>query len=234
MSDVPKEIVADIFVRLWAGVVELVVIKGLKNATKRYKNPYQIKIFRLEKFKTRHKTKGGRVEITIAGGRVAWENGELKVVPSSGKYIEMRSFSYLFDGFDKADANYLSSLQAPSVNGPTIIGSCNGLLCLTNTDEYIFLLNPTTSKYWKSAVCRIPLGVKYIVFGFGYGDAKDDYKVVRMVQFYGKDKESFRAEVSVYSLKSNSWRRIGDFPYYLSYKRVSGVLASGALQWVVS
>ncbi|KAM7523449.1 hypothetical protein LguiA_013351 [Lonicera macranthoides] len=55
----------------------------------------------------------GRVEITIAGGRVAWENGELKVVPGSGKYIEMRPFSYLFDGFDKADANYLSSLQAP-------------------------------------------------------------------------------------------------------------------------
>ncbi|KAM7528794.1 hypothetical protein LguiB_032204 [Lonicera macranthoides] len=107
--------------------------------------------------------------------------------------------------------------------GPTIIGSCNGLLCLTNMDEYIFLWNPTTSKYWKSAVCRIPLGVEYIVFGFGYGVAKADYKVVRMVQFYGKDKESFRAEVSVYSLKSNSWKRIGDFPYYLSYKRVSEV-----------
>ncbi|KAM7523447.1 hypothetical protein LguiA_013349 [Lonicera macranthoides] len=55
----------------------------------------------------------GRVEITIAGGRVVWENGELKVVPGSGKYIEMRPFSYLFDGFDKADANYLSSLKAP-------------------------------------------------------------------------------------------------------------------------
>lgn len=55
----------------------------------------------------------GRVEITIAGGRVVWENGELMVVPGSGKYIEMRPFSYLFDGIDKADANYLSSLQAP-------------------------------------------------------------------------------------------------------------------------
>ncbi|KAM7523255.1 hypothetical protein LguiA_013157 [Lonicera macranthoides] len=85
-----------------------------------------------------------------------------------------------------------------------------------------------------SPLIQDSFGVEYIVFGFGYGDAKDDYKVVRMVQFYVKDKESFRAEVSVYSLKSNSWRRIGDFPYYLSYKRVSGVLASGALHWVVS
>ncbi|KAM7528817.1 hypothetical protein LguiB_032227 [Lonicera macranthoides] len=120
------------------------------------------------------------------------------------------------------------------VNGTRIIGSCNGLLCLTNTDECIFLWNPATRKYWKSAVCRIPLGVEFIVFGFGYDDAKDDYKVVRMVQFYGYDEESFWSEVNVYSLKSDSWRRIEDFPYYISYERVSGVLAGGALHWVVS
>ncbi|KAM7523272.1 hypothetical protein LguiA_013174 [Lonicera macranthoides] len=75
----------------------------------------------------------------------------------------------------------------------------------------------------------IPLGVEYVVFGFGYDDAKDDYNFVRMVQFYGKDGESFRSEVSAYYLKLDSWRRIGDFPYYLSYKRISSVLASGAL-----
>ncbi|KAM7523251.1 hypothetical protein LguiA_013153 [Lonicera macranthoides] len=43
-----------------------------------------------------------------------------------------------------------------------------------------------------------------------------------------------KSEVSVYSLKSDSWRRIGDFPYYLIYGRVSGVLACGALHWAVS
>ncbi|KAJ4724463.1 Dihydropyrimidinase [Melia azedarach] len=55
----------------------------------------------------------GKVEVTIAGGRVVWENDELKVVPGSGKYIEMPPFSYLFDGIDKEDEKYLSSLQAP-------------------------------------------------------------------------------------------------------------------------
>ncbi|KAH9741759.1 Dihydropyrimidinase [Citrus sinensis] len=55
----------------------------------------------------------GKVEVTIAGGRVVWENDELNVVPGSGKYIEMRPFNYLFHGLDKADAKYLSSLQAP-------------------------------------------------------------------------------------------------------------------------
>ncbi|XP_052886642.1 dihydropyrimidinase isoform X2 [Gossypium arboreum] len=55
----------------------------------------------------------GKVEVTIVGGRVGWQDDELKVVPGSGKYIEMPPFSYLFNGIDKADAKYLSSLQAP-------------------------------------------------------------------------------------------------------------------------
>ncbi|PSR90125.1 Dihydropyrimidinase [Actinidia chinensis var. chinensis] len=55
----------------------------------------------------------GKVEVTIAGGRVVWENGQLKVVPGSGNYVEMPPFGYLFDGIEKADAKYLSSLQAP-------------------------------------------------------------------------------------------------------------------------
>ncbi|KAK9273854.1 hypothetical protein L1049_018666 [Liquidambar formosana] len=55
----------------------------------------------------------GKVEVTIAGGRVLWNNGELNVVPGSGKFIKMPPYSYLFGGIDKADAKYLSSLQAP-------------------------------------------------------------------------------------------------------------------------
>ncbi|GAV87836.1 LOW QUALITY PROTEIN: Amidohydro_1 domain-containing protein, partial [Cephalotus follicularis] len=55
---------------------------------------------------------GRKVEVTIAGGRVVLENDELKVVPGSGKYIEMPPFSYLFNGI-KANARHLSSLRAP-------------------------------------------------------------------------------------------------------------------------
>lgn len=55
----------------------------------------------------------GKVEVTIAGGRIVWENGQLKAVPGSGKYVEMAPFSYVFDGIDKADSNYLASLRAP-------------------------------------------------------------------------------------------------------------------------
>nr|GMD24453.1 dihydropyrimidinase [Ipomoea batatas] len=55
----------------------------------------------------------GKVEVTIAGGRIVWENGKLNVVPGSGKYIKMPPFSYLFDGIEKADATHFSSLRAP-------------------------------------------------------------------------------------------------------------------------
>nr|XP_027068657.1 dihydropyrimidinase-like isoform X2 [Coffea arabica] len=55
----------------------------------------------------------GKVEITIAGGRIVWENNELKVKRGSGKYIKMPPFSYVFDGIEKADASYISSLGAP-------------------------------------------------------------------------------------------------------------------------
>ncbi|KAL7151939.1 hypothetical protein ABFS83_04G065300 [Erythranthe nasuta] len=57
----------------------------------------------------------GKVEVTIAGGRVVWENDELKAVPGRGKYVKMRPFNYLFDGIEKADAEYLSSLRAPVI-----------------------------------------------------------------------------------------------------------------------
>lgn len=55
----------------------------------------------------------GKVEITIAGGRIVWENNKLKVNRGSGKYIKMPPFGYLFDGIEKADASYISSLRAP-------------------------------------------------------------------------------------------------------------------------
>ncbi|KAH7836720.1 hypothetical protein Vadar_004760 [Vaccinium darrowii] len=69
----------------------------------------------------------------------------------------------------------------------------------------------------------------------GYDPVSDDYKVVRFIQFYGQDVwDSFDSEVKVYSMKSHSWRRIQDFPYYLRYKRSYGELVGSALHWVVS
>ncbi|KAH6765359.1 pyrimidine 2 [Perilla frutescens var. hirtella] len=55
----------------------------------------------------------GKVEVTIAGGRIVWEKDELNAVPGSGKYVKMAPFNYMFEGLERADAEYLSSLRAP-------------------------------------------------------------------------------------------------------------------------
>ncbi|KAL8545045.1 hypothetical protein ACS0TY_005303 [Phlomoides rotata] len=61
----------------------------------------------------------GKVEVTIARGKIVWENDELKVVPGSGNYIKMPPFSYVFDGIENTDAEYLSSLRAPVIRPAT-------------------------------------------------------------------------------------------------------------------
>ena len=55
----------------------------------------------------------GKVEVTSSRGKVVWKDGELKVEPGYGRYINMPPFSYLFDGIDKVDAAYVTSLRAP-------------------------------------------------------------------------------------------------------------------------
>lgn len=93
-----------------------------------------------------------------------------------------------------------------------IIDTCNGLIALKNGENYIALWNPSTKKhvvlpkFWSDFDDYADL-----VDGFGYDAVSDDYKVVRLIQF-GKGKVEY-TEIAVYSLKSNSSRRIRvDFP----------------------
>lgn len=118
------------------------------------------------------------------------------------------------------------------------MGSCDGLLCLYNSEEDIVLWNPSTRRHQKLPISAIEFPgdssaftiCEKIIYGFGYDHVNDDYKVVRIVQFW----DEVVNEVKVYSLKSNSWQRIKDFPYYLSYKHANGMLVNGALHWVVT
>lgn len=55
----------------------------------------------------------GNIEVTISQGRVVWENSQLNVQRGTGRYISMPPFGYLFDGLEKLDSAYLSSLKAP-------------------------------------------------------------------------------------------------------------------------
>ncbi|XP_043693193.1 F-box protein CPR1-like [Telopea speciosissima] len=105
-----------------------------------------------------------------------------------------------------------------------LVGSCNGLLCITYSVHIIFLWNPLTRRHQKLPdtpitpieLFEFPVRFDYhpnIVYGFGYDATTEDFKLVRIVQFYTRYQHSDRhysghSEVKVYSLSTNSWRRI--------------------------
>ncbi|KAJ4714706.1 putative F-box family protein [Melia azedarach] len=112
-----------------------------------------------------------------------------------------------------------------------VIGSCNGLVALHNREKGIVLLNPSTKKHRILPKFYSSLDDCYAYFdGFGYDASTDDFKLVRIIVF----NNPLSTEVTVYSLKNNTWRRIGDFSYYFRTNRGNGVFASGALHWMAT
>ncbi|KAF3664066.1 hypothetical protein T459_07968 [Capsicum annuum] len=122
----------------------------------------------------------------------------------------------------------------------SIVGSVNGLICLMINEVDLVLWNPSIRKFKKlpdsrlkdkvtgGNQCDIPKGV-CVVYGFGYDESSDDYKVVGCIE----DRINLvpQAEVEIYSLKSDSWRSKDDVP--------DGVLLSkpckcvnGKLHWI--
>lgn len=98
-------------------------------------------------------------------------------------------------------------------------------------EDHYCLVNPSTRESR-----RLPLlFVHNTKFRFGYDSKTDDYKVMTI----STDRESVVNVVSVYSLRTDSWKRIKESPYGPSgivrpsgIVHRSGVLVSGALHWL--
>ncbi|OMO85440.1 hypothetical protein COLO4_21619 [Corchorus olitorius] len=112
-----------------------------------------------------------------------------------------------------------------------IVGCCNGLICIHSRDT-LFLLNPTLG-----IDKRLPdLGFKRrgafrTVYGFGYDASVDDYKVVRVFTHQIKGFEyASKSIVRVYSLRTNSWRRIQDLAFGTPDDN-TGKYVDGSLNW---
>lgn len=68
----------------------------------------------------------------------------------------------------------------------------------------------------------------HVNYGFGYDESTDDYKVFALCSFSSPD--NFKYKISVYSLKSDCWRIIGD--YSCGRKLYcSGKFANNAINW---
>ncbi|KAL5721345.1 hypothetical protein ACHQM5_005001 [Ranunculus cassubicifolius] len=103
-----------------------------------------------------------------------------------------------------------------------ILGSCNGFLCISpeRTDE-VYVWNPYTYEY---KIMAAPGGE---ICGFGYNARCRDYQVLT-----ARISES-GTQVSVFSLRNNSCKRLGKIPYVLAKDGTErGILVNGALHWM--
>ncbi|OIT37650.1 f-boxkelch-repeat protein [Nicotiana attenuata] len=108
----------------------------------------------------------------------------------------------------------------------SFVGSVNGLICLRIQNNDYFIWNPSIRKYKKLPNPRPAKLVAYPrVYGFGYDELDDDYKVV--VRFYQYPKNT-GFEV-IYSLKSNSWRSGDNGGCVRANGR--GMFVNGKLHW---
>ncbi|XP_074361642.1 putative F-box protein At3g10430 [Apium graveolens] len=89
-----------------------------------------------------------------------------------------------------------------------VVGSCNGLLCLTNPLGHIFLWNPAMKqvKDISDYATKIVDTTGEVSVGFGFDKMTNDYKVVRII--WTSRSENTPGRVEVYSLNRASWREI--------------------------
>ncbi|XP_017974588.1 PREDICTED: F-box/kelch-repeat protein At3g23880 [Theobroma cacao] len=113
-----------------------------------------------------------------------------------------------------------------------LLGSCNGLLCLGMPRETLILWNPSIKEF-KKLPLSCPLDMRD-TFGFGYDHSTDDYKIIRIFKLVDRI-YSVEAPVDIYSLKSNTWKRIQSFHLSRIFfeNSLSGTLVDKILYWNV-
>ncbi|XP_058198448.1 F-box/kelch-repeat protein At3g06240-like [Rhododendron vialii] len=137
-----------------------------------------------------------------------------------------------------------------------VSGSCNGLVLVSDLGHgnSNFLLNPSTRECKKLPESPIfdnssSARIKFVPYetsthtflpGLGYDSSSDDYKVVMLLYHIIVDTESdfdgdvnSITDVTVYSLKIDSWRRIQDC-HYKPVQPFHGVLFNERLHWLTS
>ncbi|KAL8026522.1 hypothetical protein ABFX02_14G033600 [Erythranthe guttata] len=112
-----------------------------------------------------------------------------------------------------------------------IWGSCDGIALVTsNAVGMIFLLNVSTTKSNEIPASNPKeryLG-DHIVYGLGYDESTDDYKVVCIDDV--TDPKAYTTQI--YSCKSHSWKKVENFKKGLVPLDDPGKFVSGKLHWL--
>ncbi|XVE78360.1 hypothetical protein DITRI_Ditri13aG0138500 [Diplodiscus trichospermus] len=122
-----------------------------------------------------------------------------------------------------------------------VIGSCNGLLCLSDSlyNDSLYVYNPFTMDYME-----LPKSRKYpdqeVVFGFGFHPKTKEYKVIKIVYYRNSSSVSYsrarrtiypQSDVQIFTLGSSAWRSLGKTSYQF-VRRPSEALVCGRLHFV--
>ncbi|KAK1417708.1 hypothetical protein QVD17_26842 [Tagetes erecta] len=165
--------------------------------------------------------------------------------------VETNSNTNLIFGGDRSlcylnldsSTNVVNKIHNPlyfAIFETVILGCCNGVVCLCTTepDNEIAFWNPVIRRFKKTrlapAKCLEGFGRGICIKGFGYDHVHHDYKVVRLVQYCNVVKELVHSRIEVFSLRTEEWREIGDFPYHLCNRRYLNVFVNGGLHWLVN
>lgn len=157
--------------------------------------------------------------------------------------------SYPLDSlFTKDGTTNVTQLECPSCNWDEhyspyldhIVGSCNGILCLAQySDGFCVLCNPSLGKFKELPSFQNPqvTCVVSTIYGFGYDHVNDNYKVVA-VSYYNASDSIFnfvgKTEVKVYTLGTNFWKNIQEFPFGGVPVECSGKFVSKTINWLAS
>lgn len=128
-----------------------------------------------------------------------------------------------------------------------VVNVCNGLICLTDfydaIDSNVYVWNPLTRDHiiipvpsFPSHFCtegedRPDLSTDTI-YGFGFHQGSNEYKVLRFVSIGVYDVQEFTSDVCVYTLGTDSWRSLGDImDYNINLSNYSTALVNESLHW---
>lgn len=121
-----------------------------------------------------------------------------------------------------------------------MIGSCNGLLCLSDFlyNNSLYIYNPFTRDH-----IELPKSIQYpnqeVVYGFGFHSQTKEYKVLKIIYYRkGNRGQPVRhrytvppSDVQILTLGSSTWRSLGKVYHYL-VQCSEQVLVNGRLHWL--
>ncbi|KAI8556193.1 hypothetical protein RHMOL_Rhmol05G0233000 [Rhododendron molle] len=173
--------------------------------------------------------KFAKTHLSLASANTDYSNHRL-ILSGSYPYTDFKSCSLYSILNEKSDCAVQLDcpLKRPNLR-VTIWGCCDGLVCI-GTGREVCIWNPSTGKYKRLPDFVEMSYIGYSWFGFGYDEGIDDYKVVGFFFAY-RGGGFFVPEVQVYTLRSDSWRRIEGYTHRVP-RDASGTFVNRALHWI--